>query len=142
MHILDTNVVSELFRPEPDDRVAGWLEAASPPQLFVTAVSKAESLLGLAMMPDGRRKQILDGIMRTFFENRLTTPILGFGDREAEHFAELVSHRRRIGRPIGEFDAQIAAIARSHRFAVVTRNVEDFEHCGIEVINPWNAVPQ
>lgn len=139
MFILDTNVVSEIFRPAPDQRVADWFKRASPPQLFVTAISKAESLLGLAMMPDGKRKQALDEAMRTFFEDRLKTPILPFGDRETRFFADLVSNRRRAGLPIGEFDAQIAAIAKSRGFAVVTRNVNDFEHCGIGIINPWEA---
>jgi predicted nucleic acid-binding protein len=137
MFILDTNVVSELFRPRPDPAVEHWFEAADPAQLYVTSISKAESLLGLALMPDGRRKQILGSALRTFFEDRLRTPVLAFGDREAEHFAELVSHRLSIGRQIGEFDAQIAAIARRHDCAVVTRNTDDFQECGIEVINPW-----
>lgn len=138
MLILDTNVVSELFRQQPDTQVDIWFKAVSPSGLFVTAVSKTESLVGLAMMPEGKRKQLLHTIMYSFFEERLQNPILVFGGREAEFFAELVSHRRSIGRPIGEFDAQIAAIARSNSFAVVTRNVRDFEDCNIEIVNPWD----
>jgi predicted nucleic acid-binding protein len=137
--VLDTNVVSELFKAEPDPGLAAWLEVTPPSRFFVTAISKAESLTGLAIMPEGKRKQALHLIMHTFFEERLLNPILPFGDRDAEFFAEVVSHRRRIGRPIGEFDAQIAAIARANSFAVVTRNVGDFEQCGIAVINPWGA---
>lgn len=137
MFILDTNVVSELFRPVPEPAVESWLISADPVKLYVTSISKAESLLGVSTMLDGKRKQRLGEALRVFYEDRLQTPILAFGDREAEYFADLVLHRVRMGRPIGEFDAQIAAIARRHGFAVVTRNVTDFEHCGIEIINPW-----
>jgi predicted nucleic acid-binding protein len=139
MHILDTNVISELFRPTPEPAVEEWLEMHSPSQFFVTAISKAESLLGLALMPEGRRRQRLDDALRVFFEERLRTPILAFGDKESAAFAQLVAARRSRGLPIGEFDAQIAAIARTHGYAVVTRNVSDFAHCGVEIINPWEA---
>lgn len=88
-------------------------------------------------MPDGRRKLALGEIMRVFFEERIVTPILPFGGQEAVAFAGLVADRTRRGAPINEFDAQIAAIAQVKEFAVVTRNVRDFEHCGITIINPW-----
>lgn len=138
MYILDTNVISELFRGEPDRNVASWLEATHPSSFFVTAISKAESLSGLATMPQGRRKQALHILMHDFFERQLRNSILPFGSREAEFFAEIVAERRKAGRPIGEFDAQIASIARSNGFTVVTRNTRDFEHCGVELMNPWD----
>jgi predicted nucleic acid-binding protein len=137
MYVLDTNVVSEIFRPVPDPNVATWLETSKPSNLYVTAVTKAESLTGLARMPEGRRRQSLHALMHAFFENRMKTPVLAFDSRSAEFFAEIVAGRYRRGLPVGEFDAQIAAIARAHEFAIVTRNVIDFEHCGIQVINPW-----
>lgn len=137
MFVLDTNVISELFRPLPALAVVGWIELHPPSRFFVTAISKAESLTGLALMPDGRRKLALGEIMRVFFEERIVTPILPFGGQEAVAFAGLVADRTRRGAPINEFDAQIAAIAQVKEFAVVTRNVRDFEHCGITIINPW-----
>jgi toxin FitB len=139
MLVLDTNVVSELFRPEPAASVAGWYQSQVPENLFVTAITKAESLLGVALMPPGRRKQALGAALTRFYGERLPTAVLAFGPAEAEHFATIVSNRRATGRRIGEFDAQIAAIARSHGFAVVTRNVQDFEGCGIEIVNPWDG---
>lgn len=139
MYVIDTNVVAEIFRPVPDPNVEAWLETSKPSNLYVTAITKAESLTGLALMPEGRRKQSLHALMHAFFENRLKTPVLAFDSRGAEYFAEIVAGRYRRGLPIGEFDAQIAAIARSHEFAVVTRNVADFEHCGIEIIDPWKG---
>jgi len=137
MYVLDTNVVSEIFRPVPDPSVEAWLEASEPSKLYVTAITKAESLTGLARMPEGRRKQLLHAAIYAFFEKRMKTPVLAFDSREAEYFAEIVAGRYRRGLPIGEFDAQIAAIARSYAFAIVTRNVADFEHCGIDIIDPW-----
>lgn len=139
MLVLDTNVVSELFRPSPAPAVVSWYMAQFPEDLFVTAITKAESLLGVALMPAGRRKEGLGLAIRTFYDDRLVTPILPFSAVEAEHFVEIVSRRRFAGRRIGEFDAQIAAITRSRGFAIVTRNVEDFEDCGVEIVNPWDA---
>lgn len=139
MFILDTNIVSELFRPTPSRDVVAWIERADPAELFITAISKAETLLGVALMPPGRRKDTLESVLRIFFNEKMRTDILPFGDREAVYFADLVSHRRSIGRPIGEFDAQIGAIARAHRFSVVTRNVRDFADCGVDVINPFET---
>lgn len=140
MLVLDTNVVSELFRPSPAPAVVDWYMAQFPEELFVTAITKAESLLGVALMPAGRRREVLGSALRTFFDEKLVTPVLSFGALEAEHFADIVSRRRSAGRRIGEFDAQIAAITRSRSFAVVTRNVDDFEGCGIKVVNPWGAI--
>ena len=138
MLVLDTNVVSELFRPSPAPSVVNWVMAQFPEDLFVTAITKAESLLGVALMPAGRRKEGLASAVKTFYDERLVTPILPFGDVEAEHFVEIVSRRRSAGRRIGEFDAQIAAIARSRGFAVATRNTGDFEDCGVKIVNPWD----
>lgn len=139
MLILDTNVVAELFRPAPDANVTKWYWSADPEDLFVTAITKAESFLGCVLMPAGRRRQIFEDVLRAFYERSVLTQILPFGSDEAMQFAELVSHHQAIGRPIGEFDAQIAAIARVRGFAVVTRNVRDFADCGIEIINPWES---
>lgn len=139
MLVLDTNVISELFRPNPAPAVVRWIMAQFPENLFVTAITKAESLLGIALMPAGRRREGLAVAVRTFYDHRLVTPILPFGAVEAEHFVEIVSRRRSAGRRIGEFDAQIAAITRSRGFAIVTRNVDDFRDCGIEIVNPWES---
>lgn len=139
MFVLDTNVISESFRPRPDPRVVAWMDARKQPGLFVTAPTKAELLVGLACMPDGRRKAEFGLVIGEFFSRRLRTPVLPFGTLEAETYAEIVAYRRRLGRPVAEFDAQIAAIARTRGFVIATRNVRDFEHCGIEIVDPWEA---
>ena len=138
MFVLDTKVLSEVFRPRPDSNVAMLMDAAVAETIFVTALSKAELLVGLAYMPDGRRKAEFGSVIGRFFSQWLKTPVLSFGTREAEIYAEIIAYRRRLGRPLGQVDAQIAAITNAWGFTIVTRNVSDFEHCGIEVINPWN----
>ena len=138
MFLLDTNVISEMFRPARHAGVQQWFATHPKDRLFVSSISKAELLFGLAVMQTGRRKLALADVMWNFFSRELRTDILSFGSKEAEFFAEIAANRRSIGRPISEFDAQIAAIARSHQFAVITRNVSDFEHCCIDVINPWD----
>jgi toxin FitB len=139
MIVLDTNVISETFKPWPDKRVGEWLVTVPAEQLFVTSVTKAELLYGLALMPDGNRKRTLASVIGAFFGLTVLNPVAGFGEQEALSYAQISAHRRRLGRPIREFDAQIAAIARTRGFAVATRNVHDFENCGIEIINPWKG---
>ncbi|MBZ9720873.1 type II toxin-antitoxin system VapC family toxin [Mesorhizobium sp. AD1-1] len=139
MFVLDTNVISETFKPRPDAGVATWMDSSLATRSYVTAMTKAELLVGLANMPDGTRKAALGSVIGAFFTKWLKTPVLAFGDREAEAYAEIISNRRFLGRPIREFDAQIASVARSRGFAMVTRNVADFSDCGISIVNPWEG---
>jgi predicted nucleic acid-binding protein len=139
MIILDTNVISETFRPIPDRNVADWLREQPLSQVFVTSVNKAELLTGLALMSNGKRKQALANVIERFFEESLMTPVLGFEEAATIQYARIFSQRRKSGRPISEMDCEIAAIALTYGYAVATRNVWDFENCGINVINPWEA---
>jgi predicted nucleic acid-binding protein len=137
--LLDTNVISEAFKARPEPRVADWLASVPIEHLFVSSISKAEMLYGLALMSDGARKQALASVIQEFLKHCIVNPITSFGERDAVEYARISAHRRKIGRRIRELDAQIAAIARSHGFAVATRNIRDFEGCGIELINPWGT---
>ena len=140
MLLLDTNVVSEAFHRNGNPLVRAWFEATHSDEIFISSITKAELLLGLATMPAGKRQIDLASVIWRFLTETLRTEVLSFGTLEAEHYAELSAHRRKIGRPISQSDAQIAAIVRARGFAVVTRNVGDFEHCGIKVINPWEPL--
>lgn len=140
MIIVDTNVVSEVMKPLVDARVAAWLRRQPIENIYITSITKAELFYGLALLPDGSRKQALADAIQLFFAERVKTPILAFGDQDALPYARISAQRRKAGRPVKELDGQIAAIAASLNFAVVTRNVRDFEGCGIEVINPWEGV--
>jgi toxin FitB len=134
--ILDTNVVSELMRPEPAPQVAGWVRARDRYELRTTAITLAEIRYGIARLADGRRKQVLlaaaDEIFRTFEDQVL--PVDGAA---AQHYAVIASSRERSGKPIGGFDALIAAVCRAHGAALATRNLPDFDGAGIEIIDPW-----
>ena len=139
MIILDTNVVSELLRPAPDPRVVAWLAAEDGAAVHLTAVSEAELRLGIAILPDGRRREALaeavEGILIEEFRGR----ILPFDSAAATAYAAIVAVRHAAGRPISQFDAQIAAIAQVHGAGLATRNLRDFEGCDVDVIDPWRG---
>lgn len=137
MVILDTNVVSEFMRRHPEPAVVAWLNARPPHDLFVTAVTEAEVRTGIAFLPAGRRRRHLvraaDRAFNELFEDR----VLPFEREAARAYATIAAERRKAGRPISQFDCQIAAIARSLGGAVATRNTRDFDGTGIPVLDPW-----
>lgn len=138
MIVLDTNVMSELIAPQPSVIVKAWFISVSQDDLWTTAITKAELLYGLQIMPASRRRgDVARGIAGLF--ERFAGRILGFDERACEPYADIVSTRRRSGAPIQISDAQIAAIARAAGMAIATRNVADFADCGIDIINPWSA---
>ncbi len=137
MIIVDTNVLSELMKREPMPVVEQWLAAQSPASLFTTSVTKAEVLYGAALLPAGDRRDALEEAVAAMFEEDFDGRVLPFDGAAAYDYAIIASHRRQTGKPISQFDAQIAAIARSRGAVVATRNVPDFEDCGIDVYNPW-----
>lgn len=139
MILLDTNVVSEFMRPRPNTAVMTWLDRAAPGSLFLSSVTVAEVLLGIELLPDGARRQQLATGFAALLERGFAHRVLGFGEANAPVYAAVVAHRRRIGRPISQFDAQIASIARLHEARVATRNTADFEECGLELVNPFAA---
>lgn len=139
MILLDTNVVSELTRPAPNPSVISWLDAQITEDVYLSAVTEAELRFGVAILPAGRRRERLatevENMLREDFERR----ILPFDSAAARMHAVIAASRRAIGNPISSADCQLAAIARCHGAAVATRNFEDFEHCGIKVVNPWSV---
>jgi toxin FitB len=136
MIILDTNVVSELMRPEPAPGIASWVRARDRRELRTTTITLAEVRYGIARLPDGRRKQALLGAADEVF-SAFADQILPFDTAAAEHYAVIASSRERAGKPIAGFDALIAAVCRSQGAVLATRNVSDFDGTGIELIDPW-----
>lgn len=135
--LLDTNVLSELLRAQPDPAVLAWIAAQPANSLYSSAVTQAEMLLGARVLPAGKRRMQLEQALDAMFREDFAGRILPFDSGAAAHFAAIVAARRRAGNPISQFDGQIAAIALSHRLRVATRNVADFEGCGMAVTNPW-----
>ena len=138
MILLDTNVLSEALQPLPSPIVLRWLAAQEPSSVFTTSVTQAEVLYGIETLPPGKRRTRLLAAVEKMFAEEFEGRILPFDEDSARAFAGIVAAREAAGRPISQLDAMIAAIARSHRAAVATRNTADFQHCGIDLINPWN----
>ena len=137
MIVLDTNVISEFMRPAPEEGVERWLAAQPAASVFTTTVTQAEILHGVALLAEGRRKAELDVAIAEMFRQDLAERVLPFDGAAARAFATIAADRRRVGRPISQFDAQIAAICFSRGASLATRNVADFDGCGIVAINPW-----
>ena len=140
MIILDTNVVSELLRPAPSPAVEAWLAAQDGATVFFTAIGEAELRIGVAILPAGRRRtslaEAIDAVLEEDFRHR----ILPFDTAAAQAYAAIAATRHAAGRPISQFDCQIAAIARIRQAFLATRNTVDYEDCGIEVIDPWQHI--
>ena len=138
MIIIDTNILSELMKPEPENKVLDWFQRYAAASLFTTTVTEAEILYGVALLPNSKRRTALEKAVKGLFEEDFFERVLSFDRAAAQCYAMIVADRRQIGRPISQFDAQIAAIAHSRGAAIATRNDFDFGDCHIEVINPWN----
>ena len=139
MIIIDTNVLSEVLRPEPDVRVSTWLARQPSRQMYTTAISRAEINFGILAMPDGSRKARLSEAAQAMFDVYFSGRLLPFDETAADEFASLSAGLKRVGRPMGIFDGMIASIVRSRGARLVTRNTKDFGECEIELIDPWNA---
>lgn len=137
MIVLDTNVVSELMRSTPNDSVLAWADAQIPTSLCITSITQAEILYGVLLLPKGKRRDAISKAAQEMFDDLFEGRILGFDGEAAIQYATVSATRRHAGRPLSAFDAQIAAITRIHDAKLATRNVADFQGCGIELINPW-----
>jgi predicted nucleic acid-binding protein len=137
--LLDTNVLSELLRAQPDRAVLAWFASQPANGLFVSAVTQAEMMLGVRLLPAGKRRQRLDQALEAMFLEDFAGRVLPFDSGCAVGYAAVVAMRRSAGNPISQFDGQIAAIALSHRLGLATRNVSDLEGCGLALTNPWDV---
>lgn len=139
MIVLDTNVLSELMKPEASEAVVAWTSAQERASVFTTVITLAEIMYGIEIMPPGRRREARLQLATEIFQDDLADRVLPFDPAAALAFATIVAARRRAGTPIQPLDGQIAAIARANGMAVATRNVRDFADCGVDLINPWEA---
>jgi predicted nucleic acid-binding protein len=136
--ILDTNVLSELMRSSPSVQVFAWAAAQPATELFTTAITEAEIFYGIELVNKGKRRDGLLSAAEAVFSETFANRILAFDSPAARAYANILAHRRRIGKPTSHADAQIAAIAHIHAATLATRNVAHFEACGIRLINPWD----
>ena len=132
--VMDTNVISGLAKPRPDPAVLVWADAQPVETLHATAISEAEMLYGVALLPVGRRRDLGRAVV-TVFATLLAGRVLPFDGAAAMTFADWAA-----GRPVGLADLQIAAIAKARgASSIATRNIRDFEGCGLALIDPWRV---
>lgn len=135
--LLDTNVLSELLRSAPEAVVLAWFSQQPAESLFVSAVTQAEMMLGARLLPAGKRRNALQDNIAAMFDEDFSGRILPFDSAAVADYVDITSARRTAGRTISQFDAQIAAIALRHKLKFATRNIRDFDNCGLTLVNPW-----
>jgi len=138
MIVLDTNVVSEAMRLEPNAAVRAWLNDQAAETLYISSVTLAELLFGIQALPQGRRRDMLDGALQDLLE-LFKDRVLPFDTDAARRYAGLAMFARKGGRGFPTPDGYIAAIAASRGFTVASRDTAPFEAAGVAVINPWSG---
>ena len=138
MIILDTNVLSEQIKPSPSHSVMTWAARVPSSELFTTTITEAEMLIGLELMPAGRRRNLLAEQIAQVFLRDFEDRILSFDSQAARALSSMPLLLGRQGRPIVDTDSMIGAIANAHGATVATRNVRDFQRLGVAIVNPWS----
>jgi hypothetical protein len=139
MIILDTNVISEPMKVRADPAVAAWLDRQAAETLYLTAINLSEMLLGVELLPEGRRKRGMTTAMQELLAGLFGTRFLAFDREAAAAYAFLAARAAANGMTMGVGDGQIAAIAAVHGFTVATRDTAPFLAAGVPVINPWES---
>lgn len=142
MIVLDTNVVSELMRQVPDGAVVRWVDRYPADEVFITSVTAAELVYGVARLPDGGRKVALAAKVSELLTEDLQDQILPFDSVAAGYYGEIAAAREEQGLPISMADAQIAAVCRRFVACLATRNIKDFVDTGITLLDPWSDAPE
>lgn len=135
MILLDTNVISEPLRREPEPRVIQWIDAQLLETLYLSTITVAELRAGIALLPAGKRRTGLQENLEQRLLPLFAGRVLPFDLACTQAYAELIA----AGLAIAAADGYIAAIAAAHGFAVATRDISPFEAAGTIVINPWQA---
>ena len=141
MIILDTNVLSALMRPEPDQPVLEWLDRQPAESVWITSITLFEARFGISLLPKGRRRQALEAAFAQLLEHDLEHRVLDFDAAAATSAALLAAERRRKGQPVDLRDTQIAGIAVARHATLATRNQRHFSDLVPRVVNPWTDEP-
>ncbi|MBX9948623.1 MAG: type II toxin-antitoxin system VapC family toxin [Candidatus Obscuribacterales bacterium] len=135
-YLIDTNCISELMRVSPDQRVVRWFSSVNEESLYLSVLTIGEIRKGIANIPSGKRREILSTWLDSLKE-RFAGRIVPVNDLVAEHWGHLSADAKRKGTPVGVIDGLIAATAIEYDFTVVSRNIDDFSHVPVSVLNPW-----
>jgi predicted nucleic acid-binding protein len=139
MIILDTNVVSELMRPRPNQAVYNWVHQQDPLTLGLTVFTVAEIRHGIGRLPEGKKQTQLDQLFAHFLAVNFPHEVFPFDEAAATLYADIAAQQEKNGIIKGSIDLMIAAIALMQKARLATRNVKDFRHCGIDFVNPWET---
>lgn len=137
MIILDTNIISELMKQIPDTSVIDWVDQQEVTQLFITSITIAEISYGLNVLPSGKRRNYLEHAFDNAILSAFKHRILSFDELAAHNFGKIMGQRKEMGRPLNIADGQIIAIAYTQNAVIATRNIGDFSHCGLDLIDPF-----
>lgn len=138
MIILDTNIISELMKNSPSLNVMRWLDRQDITCLFITTITIAEISYGIGVLPEGKRKVLLESAFNQAIHAGFKHRIIDFDEVASYAYGRLMSQRKALGKPLGILDGQIAAIAAVNHATVATRNLRDFRRCGLELVDPFD----
>jgi predicted nucleic acid-binding protein len=139
MIVLDTNVISELWKAEPDPNVLAWIDAQMVETLYLSTITIAELRFGLATMPEGKRRTIYQDRLEREVLPAFSGRVLPFDLDASQAYAKLMARAKEAGKAIGKADGYIAATAAARGLTVATRNTSPFEAAGLNVIDPWDV---
>ncbi len=137
MILLDTNIISEMMKKSPSKNVVKWIDEQEVTHLFVSAITIAEISYGISVLPKGSRRHLIENAFNKTMQESFKHRILFFDEASAYRYGKLMGHRKELGRPLSILDGQIAAIAFVHGAVVATRNVRDFVHCDLDLVDPF-----
>jgi toxin FitB len=139
MILIDTNVISELWKAEPNPDVLAWVDAQTVETLYLSAITVAELRFGLATMPEGKRRTIYQERLENEVLPTFTGRVLPFDLDASKAYADLMARAKAEGKAIGKADGYIAATASACGFMVATRDISPFEAAGLKIVNPWET---
>ncbi len=139
MIMLDTDVISELWKITPDPKVRAWVDAQAVETFYLSAITVAELRFGVAAMPDGRRSAVYRDRLEAEVLPAFSGRVLPFDLDASRAYADLMARAKAEGKAIGKADGYIAATAAAHSLIVATRDTGPFEAAELSTINPWEA---
>ena len=141
-YLLDTNVVSEMMRPNPELRVVMCIDAISGEGIALASITVWEILDGIGRLPPGRRREQLTERFQGVLEDLFEDSVLDWGLGDAEACARVMEEKRRRGESLDDHltDAMLAGMALARGLTLITRNERDYRNTGISLINPWTSV--
>ena len=136
-YLIDTCCISELVKKKPDPNVVKWFADQDELSMFLSVITFGELRKGIEKLPDSKKKKELNRWVKEDLKHRFKNRILYINMEEVNKWGEILATVEKNGKPLPAIDSLIAATAQVHNLSVVTRNTQDMEGSGVEIINPW-----